>query len=151
MWSSMVSPWGCLMVTVQIYSYEQSSASPCTPSLAAMPSARSDRVPAQHQVQVLHGRTRGAFAQVVEDGGQQQLVGGVLAQHGQAQLVGAVEGLGVEGLQGLGLVQAQQLDVAVAGVVAGQGLVQAGGGGAGGQLAQVQGHGQHDALPEGAV
>ena len=51
---------------------------------------------AQHLIQVLHRRPRGALAQVVKHGGQQHLAVAGVAEHPQPQLVGAVQGLWVQ-------------------------------------------------------
>ena len=60
--------------------------------LCPRPSGRA----AQHQIQVLHRRPRGALAQVVKHGGQQHLTVAGVAEHPQSQPVGAVEGLWVQ-------------------------------------------------------
>ena len=51
---------------------------------------------AQHLIQVLHRRPRGALAQVVKHGGQQHLTVAGVAEHPQSQPVGAVQGLWVQ-------------------------------------------------------
>lgn len=119
-----------------------------------LPSAESLGPPGrkpERQLHVLHRRAGCAFAQIVEDRGQQHLAAVGTRVNGHAKTIAAVQGLGVQAIGANVLVQRLHFDeglTRVAGVKRG---VQALGRNTAAQKAQVQRDRQHNALAIVAV